>query len=369
MRLAQLIGCLSATLAFATPVCAVELARAVTPTLSGETNVTGFSIGTPTGFLAPVYTYWVDFAGSGDTFGYSARFNVDNPSTDPIEIDPAFALLDDTAGTFPTDMVGIVKSTDFDNFFGISDTVNPDTNGPATGGTAVTETALFTATWSFDVSAAVGGLTIGIDLAAMGDFEATGSTADMFAFSYSFDGANFVDFLPTVVREDIDNASYTLEAGTVVLLNDPVEADSTLLTNEFRTFSSSIGAAQSSTLSVRFTGQTDAAAEGLAFRNLTVSDNDISAGTVGDYNNDGVVDAADYTVWRDNLGLDGSGLSNRDPSQTGPVDGADYSFWKGTFGQPAVAAIAGSSVPEPSTLLIALSAGLALVGSRRFAAC
>ncbi len=41
-----------------------------------------------------------------------------------------------------------------------------------------------------------------------------------------------------------------------------------------------------------------------------------SAGLIGDYNNDHVVNAADYTVWRDNLGLAGSALGAESrPSQ------------------------------------------------------
>ena len=46
---------------------------------------------------------------------------------------------------------------------------------------------------------------------------------------------------------------------------------------------------------------------------------------IGDYNGDNVVDAADYTLWRDNLGGDGSLLgANRDPANSGPISEADY---------------------------------------------
>lgn len=51
----------------------------------------------------------------------------------------------------------------------------------------------------------------------------------------------------------------------------------------------------------------------------------------GDYNGDTVVDAADYTVWRDNLGS-GFALPNRDPANTGNVSQADYDSWKANFG-------------------------------------
>ncbi|MEN1679298.1 MAG: SpoIID/LytB domain-containing protein [Planctomycetota bacterium] len=67
----------------------------------------------------------------------------------------------------------------------------------------------------------------------------------------------------------------------------------------------------------------------------------------GDFNNDGVVDAADYTVWRDSVGQQGVGLS-ADADDDGEVSVADYLVWKNNFGaSPSPAAAA---VPEPSTL-------------------
>ncbi|QDU89625.1 hypothetical protein Pla175_30180 [Pirellulimonas nuda] len=90
------------------------------------------------------------------------------------------------------------------------------------------------------------------------------------------------------------------------------------------------------------------------------------SGTVGDYNGDGFVDAADYTVWRDNLGLSAAMLQNRDPANTGVVSAADYSSWKNNFGQPAVGGgIDGSPVPEPASLLLACAALLCLQRGRR----
>ena len=58
-------------------------------------------------------------------------------------------------------------------------------------------------------------------------------------------------------------------------------------------------------------------------------------GLIGDYNNDGKVNAADYNVWRDNLGAPGSVLgANRDPLNGGVVSPADYASWKSHFGLP-----------------------------------
>lgn len=83
---------------------------------------------------------------------------------------------------------------------------------------------------------------------------------------------------------------------------------------------------------------------------------------VGDYNGDGQVNIADYTVWRDRLGSS-VGLPNRDPGASGPVSVADYNAWKANFGAPSgsATAVAGpSTVPEPTTA--ALAVGLAIGG-------
>ena len=74
-----------------------------------------------------------------------------------------------------------------------------------------------------------------------------------------------------------------------------------------------------------------------------------------DYNNDGFVNAADYTVWRNTLGstsifdADGSGPSGV-PDQL--IDMFDYQFWKDHYGEtvPGSGAITGNlDVPEPAT--------------------
>ena len=54
----------------------------------------------------------------------------------------------------------------------------------------------------------------------------------------------------------------------------------------------------------------------------------------GDFNRNGIVDAADYTVWQDNLGGDESALGgNGDGS--GIVDAGDLALWESSFGNTA----------------------------------
>ncbi len=65
----------------------------------------------------------------------------------------------------------------------------------------------------------------------------------------------------------------------------------------------------------------------------------------GDFNDDGVVDAADYVVWRDHLGQ-----AESLPNDTTPgVTTDDYNVWKAHFGETAANAASAAGVPEPST--------------------
>lgn len=90
-----------------------------------------------------------------------------------------------------------------------------------------------------------------------------------------------------------------------------------------------------------------------------------SGSTVPDFNGDGVVDAADYTVWRDNLGLlTGATLLDGDADGDGDVDAADYSLWRQGFGTSAASAVMAGQVPEPGAAAISLLAALMCVALR-----
>jgi len=86
----------------------------------------------------------------------------------------------------------------------------------------------------------------------------------------------------------------------------------------------------------------------------------------GDYNEDGVLDAADYTVWRDAIGTSGGMLPNDPTPET--VDGSDFQYWKDHFGETlGGAGLGGGSfaVPEPSGLAFVLSGGLIAAAAKR----
>ena len=97
---------------------------------------------------------------------------------------------------------------------------------------------------------------------------------------------------------------------------------------------------------------------------LIVLDNFQIAGLRGDYNSDGLVDAADYTLWRDAFGAPvTSPYDGADGDGSGRVDQADYSIWAANYG--ALSADSPSSVPEPSTLVLCVLLCFAGISERR----
>lgn len=84
---------------------------------------------------------------------------------------------------------------------------------------------------------------------------------------------------------------------------------------------------------------------------------------LGDYNGDGEVNAADYTVWADNFGsmidLDADGNGN------GVIDAADYTIWADNFGTSIVPSGSAGIIPEPSSLAVLGAIGAGLIGRRR----
>jgi hypothetical protein len=81
-----------------------------------------------------------------------------------------------------------------------------------------------------------------------------------------------------------------------------------------------------------------------------------------DFNNDGVVSAADYVVWRKfnprtGTGTQATGDANGDTN----VNDTDYNIWKSTFGSASPGAGSGSgAVPEPASVWLL---GLAMIGA------
>ncbi len=94
-----------------------------------------------------------------------------------------------------------------------------------------------------------------------------------------------------------------------------------------------------------------------------------------DYNQNGVVDAADYLIWRHNRGMaSGATVAQGDSNGDGAVNDADYLIWRanlgnvrGTASGTGSANLGPSGVPEPgiSALMLVLLTGLPMSRYRR----
>jgi hypothetical protein len=106
------------------------------------------------------------------------------------------------------------------------------------------------------------------------------------------------------------------------------------------------------------------------FARATFSNIEFGTGnaTLGDYNNNGSVDAGDYVVWRK-----GGTLAN-EVDMPGTVNAQDYTEWRARFGNPAGAGsggvLSGGAVPEPaSAWLLVLSAFMLQLRTARLRRC
>jgi hypothetical protein len=78
-------------------------------------------------------------------------------------------------------------------------------------------------------------------------------------------------------------------------------------------------------------------------------------GVPGDYNGNGMVDAADYPLWRKNLGAPTEASIN-DNGDGGGVTASDYAYWKTRFGNTAGAGTGSAAVPEPASFVLLMMA-------------
>jgi hypothetical protein len=80
----------------------------------------------------------------------------------------------------------------------------------------------------------------------------------------------------------------------------------------------------------------------------------------GDFNHNGIVDAADYIVWRNSLSQSVSVGSGADGNFDGVVDNLDFAVWQSNFGRTLAGNGSGSSalssVPEPASYLLVMAA-------------
>ncbi|MGI9457967.1 MAG: peptidylprolyl isomerase [Aeoliella sp.] len=102
---------------------------------------------------------------------------------------------------------------------------------------------------------------------------------------------------------------------------------------------------------------------------LTIMQQNLGSGTLndlaGDYNSNGVVGVADQLWWATTLGS--TITLDADGNNDGTVDAADYTLWRNHLGAGAAASLqnGSTSVPEPASIVVALLSGAAACAAWR----
>jgi hypothetical protein len=180
---------------------------------------------------------------------------------------------------------------------------------------------------------------------------ASAAPVDRLDFQFSEDAGSLTTGTWTDVNA-LDFTSPTNTAGAEGALNGNLAANRTVLNHVIITPSAPIQAEQTfflRWLPTNISGAND----GLAIDDFFLGTL-LAHGFAGDYNNNGTVDAADYIVWRDKLN---QAVTISNDITPGTVSTQDLAEWRQRFGEadppPASGSGFSSSVPEPSTLLLA----------------
>jgi hypothetical protein len=221
------------------------------------------------------------------------------------------------------------------------------TDGSATADYGGKATFLFVITVNFAGRNLVAGVTSGIlpiDASNHFDLSAATVTFEGGDLAYRSSTGDPVGFASITGQSGSLSGTGTLSsqiqgAQTVATLTVPVDSDFVLQPDD------------STTINLHLAGQ-------------LVATSTFTTPLWGDYNQNGVVDAADYAVWRKRAGS-GASLPNDD---TPGVGTDDFTRWRTHFGQSSsgsgASALGGVNVPEASSLILAMI-GLAAGGLRR----
>jgi hypothetical protein len=187
------------------------------------------------------------------------------------------------------------------------------------------------------------------------------SVQQRITFDYSFDAASIQDTMATrVAVPALEFAGPIFGATTAAAVDGNVAGRVAIAPVTV----SNINWQPGGNLWIRWSDKNDAGNDhGLAIDDVVFSASaGAVVGTQGDYNGNGVVDSADYALWRN-----GGPLQN-EVDNVGTVNDVDYTEWRARFGNggPGAGSVSGGSVPEPGTVLLLMSGcGLASLLRRR----
>lgn len=287
---------------------------------------------------------------------------------------PGWSLFTKNLSPFPRISAGTGSSTTGDFYsFGLSDDTDRALGGIASGnaifGSPATGTlaGYFAAQLTNGTTSPFNSFTVSFDGEQWRNGGGTGLPQSM-VFEYGF-GSSFESVSGwTAPGGTFDFTSPTFSATASALDGNAAENRAAGLGGTI----SSLAWQPGESLWVRWIENNDASNDhGLAIDNFSITTTQEGGGggdnPAGDFNDDGVVNLADYTMWRDNLGGEPGVLLN--DTFGGFIGDGQYQLWKDNFGAgtPMLAAGGTQSVPEPAALTVVVMTvitGLALQSRR-----
>jgi hypothetical protein len=245
----------------------------------------------------------------------------------------------------------------------VGSTVNIDAGGTLGGAGSVSTTNVNLNGNVSPGNQAVGTLTLGDSTLVVGN--GSSSTFELLntAGSHAFaSGNDWIDMSFLDLSLVTDSATVSLNVGAPGGGNLSVAGDWVLMSFD----NSNTGTFNPALMAINGVGPGYTANVGLVNTGGTTGDlvltlTATSAGVAGDYNGNGVVDSADYVVWRKNQGTTGPPaplVSQGNGNGDNFVDAADYDIWRGNFGDSSGSGAGaglenGGTVPEPTSLALA----------------
>ncbi len=179
-------------------------------------------------------------------------------------------------------------------------------------------------------------------------------------YDFSFFGSHSYEGDPTTVYSIYSDNAYSNQVGTVNLnVRDP--SDPSSHNRDTIATISGLIPPSGTILYVQFVGN----AGGLGYLNeMRIASTGAVPGVTGDYNNNGVVDAADYVLWRNNVGT--TTVLPNDPAG-GTIGPTQYNNWRANFGKTVGggSSLGTAAVPEPASLVMTLIGAIGLFSLKR----
>jgi hypothetical protein len=179
-------------------------------------------------------------------------------------------------------------------------------------------------------------------------------------YDFSFFGSHAHEGDATTVYSVYSDSAYSNLVGTANLnVRDP--ADLASHNRDMIATISNLVPPSATILYVQFVGDTG----NLGYLNeMRIQSSGVAPGVTGDYNKNGVVDAADYVLWRKSVGT--STVLPNDPVG-GMIGTAQYNNWRLNFGKTpgGGSGLGASAVPEPTSLIMTLLGAFGLFSLKR----